>query len=165
MTNRLNPTIMMSLMMRQQPKRLHFHNPPSPDQKTGADSGLPSVRAVTENNFEPRHGGTENKSGNKTTHKIAHRITYPYSYIIQLCKRLNSKRSNKVIIAPKNHRMNDLDFPQQKQPRALLIMMMIFATMMTIQLRESVSWVVCGVGSPLLSPPAVPRRECLRKSN
>ena len=65
--------------MMQYVKRLHFHNPPAPDQKTAA-SELPSLRAVTENNFEPRHGGTENKSSNKTTHKIAHRITYPYSH-------------------------------------------------------------------------------------
>ena len=65
------------------PKRLHFHNPPAPDQKR-ASSELPSLRAVTENNSEPRHGGIENKSSNKTTHKIAHRITYPYSYRKQL---------------------------------------------------------------------------------
>ena len=59
-------------------KRLHFHNPPAPDQKTASE--LPSLRAVTENNFEARHGGTENKSGNINTHNIAHRITYPDSY-------------------------------------------------------------------------------------
>ena len=38
--------------MMQYVKRLHFHNPPAPDQKTAA-SELPSLRAVTENNFEP----------------------------------------------------------------------------------------------------------------
>ena len=58
------------------PKRLHFHNPPAPDQKR-ASSELPSLRAVTENNSEPRHCGTENKPSNKTTHKIAHRIYLP----------------------------------------------------------------------------------------